>query len=160
MKEFQWSQTLETGVEEIDDDHRHLFLLAQAIASAVEGRNHEQCRTAAERFLEAAQKHFAEEEKFLAQAGWPGLEEHKRYHAQLLTKAIALKKVCDEKGKQGNSQTLYFDLIAFVIDDALRGDYQFKSYLEYHGYSKRSPGLGRGSAGPARRGVLRPGRLC
>jgi len=133
MDALKWSRTFETGVAEIDDDHRHLFLLAEAIRESVAKRDLGQSSTTVQRFIAAAEKHFVREESILAQTGFPDLAGHKVYHASLVAKARQLRLVCDIELDFAKADACYAELVAFLVDDDVRGDSQFKSYLQNRG---------------------------
>lgn len=133
MIKLEWSPTFEIGVEEIDSAHRRLFAMANEIRDAIEKQHRGLCRTRVEAFIGAAEKHFAEEEKLLARVGYAETEDHKAYHTVLLNKAKRLKDVCDEEMEAGEVEGCYGDVLAFLIDDVVRGDKRFKSYLDHLG---------------------------
>ena len=133
MDALKWSRTFDTGVAEIDDDHRHLFLLAEAVRESVAKRDLGRSGTTVRHFIDAAEKHFVREETILAQAGFPDLAGHKVYHASLVAKARQLGLACDIEMDVAKADACYAELVAFLIDDVVRGDSQFKSYLQNHG---------------------------
>lgn len=76
-------------------------------------------------------EHFASEERTMEQAAFPGFAAHRVHHQDLLAKVI---EIC-ERARMG-----YFaeasDLECFfdsIIDDMLRADLPFKTYLEQRG---------------------------
>ena len=74
---IEWSPALEIGHAAIDRQHRKLFDLAAAIVD-----DHDQQRVM--RTLAALSEyvivHFSDEEKLLADIGYPGLSAHKKLH--------------------------------------------------------------------------------
>jgi hemerythrin len=133
MDALKWSQTFETGVTEIDDDHRHLFRLADAVRESIVKEDMAQSSTTLQHFIDAAQQHFVREERILAQLGFPDLAAHKVYHSSLVAKARQLRLVCDIEVNAAKADACYTELVAFLIDDVVRGDSQFKSYLQHYG---------------------------
>jgi len=76
-------------------------------------------------------KHFASEERMMELSGFPGLAAHKVRHQKLLAKAF---EICERArqgyfGEAGKIES-FFDCI---IDDMLRADLPFKTYLEQNG---------------------------
>ena len=65
---------------------------------------------------------------------YPGLEEHKKYHRKLLIKADTTKRICEGYETEHDLKECFDGMAKFLIDDILKGDIQFKSYLEYEGY--------------------------
>jgi hemerythrin len=137
MEQLKWSPTYETGVAEIDQDHRRLFALADAIYDGVSKRDPTVTAKQVQGFIDACKTHFAWEENVLARAGFPGLEGHKVYHTSLLAKADELRKVCDVETDFAKAHACYEEVIAFLIDDVLRGDVEFNSYLDYFGVRQK-----------------------
>ena len=136
MIELKWSPTFEIGVEEIDSAHRKLFTMANDIRRAIGGKDPDLSRRRVEAFIAAAHQHFAEEEKFLADIGYAEARQHKAYHALLLAKAERLKEACDQKMEGGEAEGCYGEVMTFLIDDVVRGDHRFKSYLDHMGLTR------------------------
>ena len=137
MQRFKWAPTFEIGVEEIDNDHRHLVALAQQVSEAAEKGEGETCRSLVEGFVAALQSHIANEERLLAGIRYEDFATHKRYHELLLAKTRELKKTCDEAIKRGEAAACYLEVVGFVIDDMLRGDMTLKSYFDHRGLANR-----------------------
>lgn len=136
MIELKWSPTFEIGVEEIDPAHRNQFAMANEIRQAIGGKDPELGRTRVEAFIAAAHRHFAEEEKFLDDVGYAEARQHKAYPALLLDKAERLKEACAEKMIGVEAENCYGEVLTFLIDDVVRGDHQFKSYLDHRGLTR------------------------
>lgn len=137
MIELKWSPAFEIGIELIDAAHRKLFAMVNEIRQAIGGNEPDLCRTRVEAFIAAAEKHFAEEEEFLDQVGYAETRQHKAYHTILLNKAERLKEACDKKMDGDNAEECYGEVMTFLIDDVVRGDHQFKSYLDHKGLTTR-----------------------
>jgi hemerythrin len=136
MDRFKWSPLFETGIADIDGDHRALIALATAIGDGL-ARRDERFRATLQEFIDAAEKHFTKEEDILGRAGFPDLDAHKAYHASLLTRAKELRKICDAEGDAEQAASCYSGLVDFLIDDVVRGDTQFKSFLDHRGLTDR-----------------------
>jgi hemerythrin-like metal-binding protein len=87
-------------------------------------------------YAEMTQKfaeHFASEERTMERAGFPGLAAHQAQHQELRVKMI---EICERsrKGYFAEAQDLqgFFDSI---VDDMLRADLPFKTYLNHQGMS-------------------------
>ena len=68
--------------------------------------------------------------------GVKGLEDHKIYHNELLIKADTTKRICEGIETEHDLKECFDGMANFLIDDILRGDIMFKSYLEYEGHIK------------------------
>lgn len=84
--------------------------------------------------LLSATDHFSREEQYLSEVEYPGLEKHKIYHKELLVKADTTKRMCEGIETDHDLKECFDRMVNFLIDDILRGDIKFKSYLEYEGY--------------------------
>lgn len=95
---LEWDEGLSVGVEEIDVQHRQLLRRLRGLTTAAaEGRADE--LRAAFRFLERyVVEHFATEERWMADHGYPGLREHARGHAALVEAVSAGRRGVDERG--------------------------------------------------------------
>ena len=134
MTDLRWHDFLKIGVEFIDDDHRKLLLIMRDIKNTIEQKNYSKCVALLDALLSEAEGHFSREEKYLEEVKYPGLKEHKKYHDDLLVKADSIKKICQGIETEHDLKECFDGMANFLVDDILRGDIKFKSYLEYEGY--------------------------
>lgn len=149
MTDLVWHDFLEIGVEFIDQDHKHLLAIMQNIQGAIVRQDYEECANLLAKLLVEAADHFQREEAYLAEAKYPGLAEHKKYHIELLTQADNVKKICESTETAHDVQACFNGMSRFLIDDILKGDVRFKSYLEHEGLIKNTepyPGLSKSNA--------------
>jgi hemerythrin len=135
MDKLTWSPAFETGVADIDSDHRTMFALANEIGEGI-AKQDKTFRAKLQRFIALTEAHFAREEELLVRSGYPDAEAHKAYHASLMAKAQELKAICDAKGDSEQAGGCYLALVDFLIDDVVRGDTQFKSHLDDRGLTR------------------------
>ncbi len=133
MDGLKWSAAFETGLAEIDSEHRHMFALANSVGDALAQRDFSLADARVREFIAAAEAHFAHEEAILARVGFPDLAAHKRYHASLVEKARRLREICRIEEVAGKADACYHEVLAFLVDDVIRGDTQFTSYLSDRG---------------------------
>ena len=126
-----------TGHPDIDDDHRQLVEMINLVSDAIESNELNQCRKLLDSFVEVARNHFAREEVILREVGFPGVEEHCIYHNGLLERADAVKRLCQEMADQGQLKECFDQMAGFFIDDVVKGDHIFVSYLVSAGVGKR-----------------------
>jgi hemerythrin len=137
MTDLQWHEFFEIGVNFIDEDHKKLLTIMQNIQKAVNESDTNKCIVLFTALLKEAREHFAREENYLAKVNYPELEAHKEYHQQLLNKADITKRICEGVETKHDLQECFDGMAEFLIDDILRGDIKFKSYLEFNGYIKK-----------------------
>ncbi|MBI5494869.1 MAG: hypothetical protein HY904_07550 [Deltaproteobacteria bacterium] len=81
---FDWDPALETGIPELDIQHRELFRRANVLfAACVTGRGAEEIRSVLD-FL-GTHLHFRTEEALLTATGFSAVAAHARRHASLAT---------------------------------------------------------------------------
>lgn len=82
---LQWSESFATGLEAVDRDHRLLIALLNHLHDILaRGASHEQVGRVLRKVLEHTESHFAWEEAYIAQNGFPGLDTHRLLHQDLL----------------------------------------------------------------------------
>lgn len=92
-----WQEGYECGDPTIDAEHRELFLLANKLIDAIlpEQVQPAAVRAALEELLAHVQHHFADEEAILARLHYDNLVEHRRAHAGLIQRALAMAAKLD-----------------------------------------------------------------
>lgn len=137
MADLIWRDFLKIGVAFIDDDHKKLLTIMQDIKLTIEQDNLEHCVTLLNYLLEEADAHFTREEKFLRDVKYPGLKEHTQYHQELLVQANTIKTICAGMETNIDLKKCFDGMANFIVDDILKGDIKFKSYLDHEGYSDK-----------------------
>lgn len=81
MPSLTWSDEYCTHIRVIDDDHKNLFEIANALQDAyLKNRGHERISRAIVLLNNYVNDHFDREERFLEQAGFPDIEQHIKLH--------------------------------------------------------------------------------
>lgn len=84
-----WTEEMSVGVEALDNDHRGLIdLLNQAHERLSTGQSREVVGEVLDRLVSRTTTHFAREEAFFEQTGFPGAEAHRREHDLMLGQAL------------------------------------------------------------------------
>jgi hemerythrin len=79
MEKIQWTQSLSIGQPAIDDQHRRLIQLVDAVpdfGNPADG-------SLLHELIDYVSRHFAAEEAFMQRVGYPNLVEHKIVHKSL-----------------------------------------------------------------------------
>jgi hemerythrin-like metal-binding protein len=127
-----------TGHAEIDAEHLRLAEIIDAVNAEIEsGGGPEICKDLLQSFIEAAKGHFTNEERILSEIGFPRLKQHCFYHNQLLTQALEVKAHCEEILESDHFRKCFEEMAKFFVDDVIRGDMDFVSFLETKGVAKR-----------------------
>ena len=93
---FAWTSDIEIGHPEIDEQHKQLFLLGEAVVESLNSSGEQKpteaqlqvFATQLKGFIAYAQEHFKYEEGLMRSVGYPEAERHAKYHASLLTELI------------------------------------------------------------------------
>jgi hemerythrin len=80
-----WGPSLSVGVPFIDNEHQELLRIANDLHDAMStGKGQAMLRSVLEEMADYTKYHFAHEEAAMAENGYPGLQEHRAKHADLL----------------------------------------------------------------------------
>ncbi len=85
MASIVWDPSLETGVVDIDDQHRSLFRLASELQAAIESEacDDETIANAVYALTDYVTQHFADEEDLMHETGYPASGPHRAQHELL-----------------------------------------------------------------------------
>lgn len=86
---MQWEKAYETGLRDIDDLHRHIFVLIQHVSSMDESTDRSGIREVIVELERLTRDHFAREESLMIANEYPGLAKHVAEHAKLLLEVQA-----------------------------------------------------------------------
>jgi len=88
-----WSDALSVGQEDIDNDHMILIGLVNRVHGAASGKQGKDATLqAVDQLIAYTALHFEQEEKLMADAGYPGLPAHKKLHDALTGRAKDLRR--------------------------------------------------------------------
>jgi hemerythrin len=109
---FIWDPKLETGITEIDEQHRLLFRKADAVLEAVgAGHGGPEVRRTIQFLADYAALHFQTEERYMRAAGFPEADAHAEIHARINRRIM---EVAAEFNAEGATQGLVADLEAMM----------------------------------------------
>ncbi len=111
MAEFvKWSDELSVGIEEIDEQHKVLVGLVNRMHEAIHQRHgSDVVREILDQLTDYTRIHFAVEESLMRILNYPGYEEHKEVHEELVDHIVELQqKVASGKTSIG------FELMHFL----------------------------------------------
>ncbi len=80
MPSIQWSPSLAVGVAEIDAQHQELFRRAERFIAALRTGDRGEVLPLVRYLADYVVEHFAAEERFMREIGYPGLEAHRSVH--------------------------------------------------------------------------------
>jgi len=130
---IRWMDILETGVPEIDDDHRQLVTAFNGLVtkSAQEGCQDAIIRGAAD-IAQLLRKHFAREEAVMRRHRFPRVEAHRKEHILFTT---AMEDALQNAHRPAAPETRHLELLErvhfLILDILVRHDLDYKSHLHY-----------------------------
>ena len=99
-----WDSNFETGIPEVDTQHKHLVDIINTLADSIGHTSMETLKDIVGRLKDYALYHFQTEEKIMEDAGYRGLQEHRAEHAGFV------------------DQILLFDLDVILASEGLAWD--------------------------------------
>lgn len=128
-----WKEVYETGIVALDNEHRGLINEINRLYEAVRDKRGETVMSDILAMLENyTVDHFQHEEKLMAEYGFPGLEEHKRAHQELID-AVQDIKDRSSSGTEELARELLKFLRVWVLEHIVDVDKQYGSFLESRG---------------------------
>ena len=94
-----WTQDLSVGVDLIDSQHKKMFQMAEELFRAEKSHKEKAFLYELFGFLDDYVKaHFANEERYMREIGYPGIDRQKLEHAEFARQLKILKKEFDLSG--------------------------------------------------------------
>lgn len=123
-----WSDTLTTGIADIDRYHQHLFAVFEELRYAVQGGT-QRAMTGdlMERLLSGTMEHFTQEEAEMVAAGYPKIDEHHNAHEAFSDEVVALLQA-SVSGELVSAPRV-MTLAKGLVDHVLTHDLQMAAYL-------------------------------
>ncbi|MHA1599085.1 MAG: bacteriohemerythrin [Alphaproteobacteria bacterium] len=132
MTGIQWLPSFETGIDEIDDDHRALVDTIGKIQKGCDEGDMGVCQTYFDKFLSQARDHFEREEAFLKSIDFPSVEAHAASHRNLLKLVEKTLKTAKNETDVSVLKTQMEDMTYYLLEDVIKADAEFKSYAREH----------------------------
>ena len=128
----KWADNLSVGVEELDRQHRNMLTLThEMVRAAEEERGRDVVEALFSGLLAYTSEHFRTEEALLDQAGFPGLEEHRAQHRELIVKARNNYETHQEGGSDAAWFGMYF--LSWVVLHIRNEDRAYTGHLHEAG---------------------------
>jgi len=133
IMKITWLPTFETGIANIDNDHKALVEVIQKIDSTLGAGNVEACLQLFHEFQKAAAEHFEREETLLESIAFPRLESHRMAHNRLLGMAEETMKMVKPGLDHEKAAKCLEEMAYFLLEDVIKTDAEFKSYAQDKG---------------------------
>lgn len=129
MARIEWKNEYATGVELVDQQHRHLVEIINKFEDALQkGRGSRQMNEILNDLVGYTQEHFATEERLMEEAGYPQLKLHQSQHRQLLQKVERLQFEFNGAHRRISAEMHEF-LVYWLVTHILRDDKAFAPCL-------------------------------
>ena len=125
-----WSQTMNTGIEKVDRQHRRLVDIVNGIYDAMNrGKTIKELGPSLKELAAYTQTHFSDEQKLMQEINWDGFKAHQALHSDL-TKQVKDVFTRLEKGEELDGAELVTFLKDWLVKHILNEDKKFgKAYL-------------------------------
>ena len=130
MPLIEWSNELSVGIESIDEQHKKLVNMINALHDAkLTGGSNDLLGKIFTGLTTYTQKHFTYEENMFAEYGYSNFEEHKRQHNELIAQVIELKDKFMENPQGTISDDLIHFLKRWLTNHIMRSDKDYTEFL-------------------------------
>lgn len=136
---IEFLDTLRTGHPTIDAEHLEIVNAINNVSEAVLADEYDRCPELLDIFLQTCIRHFKSEEQLLAKIDYPGLAEHRVFHNELILKAKSVKILCMDRDHDDSIRRCFDEMATLLIEDVVKGDLQFVSYLVEKGEITQRP---------------------
>jgi len=129
---IQWTDSLATGIDTIDEQHKELIVMVNNLLEACQKGKGKLIMAGLLNFLaEYAVKHFAEEEKYMQKYDYPGYDEHKAQHEKFIADFGLLKGKFEVQGA-GTSLVLITNrtVVDWLVNHINNTDKALGAYLK------------------------------
>lgn len=135
---FEWTTDCAVGVREIDLEHQQLFALAEAMHGAMrEGKGKSVLNGTLAALVAYVGEHFAHEEEVMHRIDYPDLIPHRRQHAALTGRVLALQNRLAAGEITMTIETLRF-MMEWIECHIVGSDRQIGIYVESRGTPRRT----------------------
>ncbi len=135
---MEWTKDMAVGIDTIDEQHKELFKRINGLLHAIKEHR---CKSEVDgtiTFLDNyARFHFSEEEERMQEAGYDGLAEHRKHHAEYLNNIKELKEQAEQPRVQGMSYELSVTtnqvVVDWIVDHIMKIDRKFGEFVRDRG---------------------------
>lgn len=137
MRHFELMESLEIGNDAIDGAHREMVSIMRATKEAILSEDLDLSRKLLGDLTKETIRHFKEEEDLLEKAGYEDLGKHAQFHQSLIKRIKTVKADCENFRNPERLLSCFDEMTRFMVDDIVRGDLAFKSFLQVKGLARR-----------------------
>lgn len=113
MHSLTWDESWSTGVQQFDDDHKHLIGLYNDLFSACfAGQGPSVVVNIVDKLVDYAEDHFGREDDLFERLGYPDRDEHVKEHVELLKHIYEIRSQLSS----GEAHSISNETLAFLAD--------------------------------------------
>lgn len=132
MSVFDWDPAWDTGVPEVDRQHRELLRqMERMMAALVDGRQAAETERTILMLGDYIETHFRTEEALMADAAYPDLAAHQAVHEDMRAKVIALVATYQRNPAEVPGDVMDF-LTSWLVDHMTGEDLRMAVHLRGH----------------------------
>ncbi|TYO96363.1 hemerythrin [Geothermobacter ehrlichii] len=127
-----WNEAFATGVVLIDQQHRQLFDICNRLHDKTLNPRADRVDllSTLDRLEQYARFHFSEEERLMAEAGYPDLEAHMESHRKFRERLVRLRQLAEEgELREAFTASLAF-LLEFLVRHVQQEDHLYVPWLK------------------------------
>ena len=126
-----WHEKYETGNEQVDTEHKEIFMLVQKVIDAAFDDVSDKIGTTLDFLASYAVNHFANEEKIMDESSYPQAAIHKKQHSDFVQDFLALKeRVSKETDNTKNSLEINKVIVDWLTEHVLGSDKIMANYYK------------------------------
>lgn len=135
MPLIEWDEKYSVGIQQIDEQHKQLIDLINALHDArCVDNGRESLATILHGLVSFAARHFTMEEDLLVQYEYPEFESHRREHDRFVQKVSDFHEDLNDGASALSDDVMYF-LRDWLIHHILGTDMKYSSFLKEKGLS-------------------------
>jgi hemerythrin len=120
MARLEWNEFYSIGNDDIDNEHRQIFILANELQA--HQNDDVKLKQAVKAVIDYTKYHFKSEENYMQSINYEGLEEHKQIHKEIILALSDFLKNINTLSNEEITQTLYDFLTTRIISHILIED--------------------------------------
>lgn len=128
-KIIEWGDEFLIGIREIDNQHKQLVGLINALHQMQRNHSQEFLDRVFNTLIEYTKVHFYQEEQLLKNVGYPGFEEHKKGHASFVRQLYVLRDGFKRDVPETAANVLQF-LKAWLTTHILVHDMEYRDFMK------------------------------
>ena len=129
MSLIKWTAEFQTGIAEVDEQHKQLVDIVNRFAEAQQkGQGSRLMNGILNELIGYTQEHFAAEERLMAENEYEDLKAHQAQHRQLLQKVERFQFEFNEEGKRVTADVQHF-LKYWLTSHILKDDMAYAQVL-------------------------------